>query len=239
LAVLIEAAYLSITGKDANMKTESKAACLRCMRSRQQHGFALVVTLIFLVLVTLLATSACERSLLQERMAGSLRNAQQAQTSAETALRGAEYKIGSVASQVGASLHCLDGGISSDDGCVIYRPSSAPYRSNGVVTRFQSSSGWLSGIGVTYAGATRAGYTGNAAQPTAVLAKNPVYIIEDLGVEVPPASSGLHESGSTGPNNDGPAGADIHIYRITARGTGGNPNVVSVVQSTFDAPAGH
>jgi type IV pilus assembly protein PilX len=48
----------------------------------------------------------------------------------------------------------------------------------------------------------------------------------------------LHESGSTGPNNDDPAASVMHIYRITARATGGNPNVISVVQSTFDAPAG-
>ncbi|RDS85709.1 pilus assembly PilX family protein [Dyella psychrodurans] len=219
------------------MKEEPKAY-VHSMRSDRQRGFALVVALIFLMLVTLLALSACERSLLQERMAGSLRNAQQAQTSAETALRGAEYKIWSIANQVGVSLHCLEGAVSSDDGCVIYRPSSAPYRANGAVTRFQSSQGWLSGIGVTYTGATRGGYTGNAAHPTAVLARNPVYLIEDLGVELPPSAGGLHESGSTGPNNDGAATISVHIYRITARGTGGNPNVVSVVQSTFDAPAG-
>jgi type IV pilus assembly protein PilX len=221
------------------MSTKPNSADVRCMRSRRPRGFALVMTLIFLVLVTLLAASACERSLLQERMAGSLRNAQQAQASAETALRGAEYRIWSVASQAGISLHCLDGGISGDDGCIVYRPSSAAYRANGEVVRFQSSPGWLSGIGVTYTRATQGGYTGNAAQPTAALAKNPVYIIEDLGVELPPANDRLHESGSTGPNNGGPGEAVMHIYRITARATGGNPNVVSVVQSTFDAPAGY
>jgi type IV pilus assembly protein PilX len=67
------------------------------------------------------------------------------------------------------------------------------------------------------------------------LAEDPVYIIEDLGSERPPGVSGLHESGNTGPNNGEQAG--VHIYRITARATGGHANVVSVVQSTFDAPA--
>lgn len=220
------------------MKQQRAFTYAYCVRGHCQQGSALIVVLIFLILVTLLAISACERSLLQERMAGSLRNAQQAQASAETALRGAEYRIWSAASQMGVSLHCLDGAVSRDDGCVIYRPASTPYRANGMVTRFQSAQGWLSGAGVTYTGATQGGFTDNLAQPTASLARNPVYLIEDLGREAPPGAGALHESGSTGPNNHDPATEVMHIYRITARATGGNPNVVSVVQSTFDAPAG-
>jgi len=202
----------------------------------RQHGFVLLIALIFLLLMTMLAFSASQHSLLQERIAGSFRNAQQARMSAETALRGAEYKIWSIASQVGAHLHCTHDGISGDDGCVIYQPLSAPYGINGTVTQFQSAPGWLSNIGVTYAGPMHKGYTSDNGQPTAVLAQNPVYIIEDLGTERPPGVAGLHESGNTGPNNDSPDQPDVHVFRITARGTGGNPNMVSIVQSTFDAP---
>jgi type IV pilus assembly protein PilX len=221
------------------VKTKCRMPHLPGKRPCRQKGSALVIALIFLMLITMLAISASEHSLLQERIAGSLRNAQQARMSAETALRGAEYKIWSIASQPGARLHCLEGSISRDDGCVIYRPLSAPYRANGVVTTFRSAQGWISNTGVTYAGPTRGGYTGNSGQPTAVLARNPVYIIEDLGSEQPPGANGLHESGNTGPNNSGVGQLDVHIYRITARATGGNPNVVSVVQSTFDAPVNY
>jgi type IV pilus assembly protein PilX len=205
-------------------------------RSRQQ-GFALVIALIFLLLVTMIAMSACEHSLMQERMAGSLRNAQQARMSAETALRGAEYKLWSIANRPDAHLHCLDGSISQDDGCVIYRPLGALYRANGAVTTFRTAQGWIPNIGVTYAGPTHSGYTHSAGQSTAALARNPVYIIEDLGSERPPGAGELHESGNTGPNNGGQGQLDIHVYRITARATGGNPNVVAAVESTFDAPA--
>lgn len=207
-------------------------------KRQRQHGFALVIALIFLLLVTMIAMSACEHSLLQERMAGSLRNAQQAQMSAETALRGAEYKLWSIANHPGAHLHCLDGGISQDDGCVIYRPFGALYRANGAVTMFRTAQGWIPNVGVTYTGPTHSGYIHSAGQSTAALARNPVYIIEDLGSERPPGAGGLHESGNTGPNNGGPSQLDIHVYRITARATGGNPNGVAAVQSTFDAPAG-
>jgi type IV pilus assembly protein PilX len=203
----------------------------------RQRGFALVMALIFLLLITLLAVSASQRSLLQQRMAGNLRNAQQARMSAETALRGAEYKIWSIASHPSVHLHCQVGRISEDDGCTVYRPSSAPYATKGAVRTFRKASGWVSGIGKNYAGPARSGYTHASGQPTSVLARDPVYLIEDLGSERPPGTGSLHESGNTGSNNYGADELDIHVYRITARGTGGNPNIVSVVQSTFDAPA--
>jgi type IV pilus assembly protein PilX len=221
------------------VRTKCKMLHLQSTKSGLQQGSSLVAALIFLMLITVLVLSASEHSLLQERMAGSLRNAQQARMSAETALRGAEYKIWSAAGQPATHLHCLEGSISRDDGCVIYRPSSAPYQANGAVTVFQSAQGWLSNIGMAYTGPGHSGYTGDNGQPTATLAKNPVYIIEDLGGEQSSGSNELHESGSTGPNNSGTGQLDIHMYRITARATGGNPNVVSVVQSTFDAPVSY
>ena len=44
-------------------------------RIREQRGAALIVGLMFLVLITLLATIAMRQSITQERMAGGLRNA--------------------------------------------------------------------------------------------------------------------------------------------------------------------
>jgi type IV pilus assembly protein PilX len=204
---------------------------------RRQQGFALITALVFLLLITLMAVGASQRSLLQQRMAGSLRNAQQARMSAETALRGAEYAIWSIAGHPGISLRCQDGSPSADDGCILYRPLSSAYAAKGAVTTFQTAAGWVPHIGKSYSGPSGRGYTANSGQPTAVLARNPVYLIEDLGSEQPPGAGGLHESGNTGPNNNRAGQVDVHIYRITARGTGGNPNIVSVVQSTFDAPA--
>ncbi len=221
------------------MKTKCRMFQFQSSRSLLQQGSSLVTALIFLMLITVLVLSASEHSLLQERMAGSLRNAQQARMSAETALRGAEYKIWWMAGQPATHLHCLEGSISHDDGCVIYRPTSAPYQANGAVTVFQSAQGWLPNIGMTYTGPGRSGYTSDSGQPTATLAKNPVYIIEDLGSEQSSGTNELHESGNTGPNNNGTDQLDVHMYRITARATGGNPNVVSVVQSTFDAPVSY
>jgi type IV pilus assembly protein PilX len=206
--------------------------------SRKQRGVVLVVALIFLLLLTILALSATGRSLLQERMAGGLRNAQQAGMSADNALRGAEWKLWTLTSKVGGHLNCLMGSISSDDGCTIYNPGNPPYTPTGDVTVFQTSQGWISTIGQTYKGPSgTVDYTSSSWQKTAALAKNPMYIIEDMGRELAPGSGPQHESGDTGPNNIGPGQVNTHIFRITARATGANPNTVRVLQSTFDAQA--
>jgi type IV pilus assembly protein PilX len=68
------------------------------------------------------------------------------------------------------------------------------------------------------------------------LAANPRYIIEDLGVELPPGiSGGLHESGATGALAGGSTSTNRHVYRITARATGGNKDMVRALESTFAA----
>lgn len=55
-----------------------------------QRGFALITALIFLLLLTLLGTSSMSGALLQERMAGNLRDRNIAFQSAEAALREGE-----------------------------------------------------------------------------------------------------------------------------------------------------
>ncbi|WP_333677838.1 pilus assembly protein [Dyella sp.] len=205
-----------------------------------QRGAALLVSLIFLLLLTILALSASSRSLLQERMAGGLRNAQQAQMAANAALRAAEWTIWSRTSQVGKYMDCQNGQISSDDGCVVYNASNASlYGASGTVTNFQTSSGWITTGAHTYTGPTGQGYTGSNTMTTnySQLAQNPVYIIEDMGLELPPGAGTQHEAGATGPTGSGPGQVSTHVFRITARATGGSPNTVSVLQSTFDAQA--
>ena len=212
-------------------------APLRSPTRRAQRGVVLVVALIFLLLLTILALAASGRSLLQERMAGGLRNAQQAQMSAETALRGAEWRLWSSAAKVGGRVNCPVGSVSSDDGCTSYNPANPPYGANGTATKFLTSAGWVTGIGYSYKGPGSAHDYTDRSNKTATLAQNPVYMIEDMGRELPPGSGPQHESGDTGPNNTGPGQLNMHIYRITARATGGNQNTVRVLQSTFDAQA--
>ncbi|KRE89552.1 hypothetical protein ASG87_04295 [Frateuria sp. Soil773] len=192
----------------------------------------LVVALIFLLLLTILAISASGRSLLQERMAGGLRNAQLAEMSAETALRGAEWKLWTSTSSIGTALNCGTGIFTA---CYTYDPLH-PIAN---VVSFRTSAGWVTDTvaqaAVAYKGPGGGVDYTSTERGTARLAKNPLYMIEDLGQELPPGVGTQHESGATGSYGTGYSSTSRHIYRITARSTGGNADTVRVLESTFAA----
>ncbi len=64
---------------------------------KQQRGVVLVTGLIFLVILTMLGTSALQGTLLEEKMAGNLRDETLALQAAETALRSGETFLEQVA----------------------------------------------------------------------------------------------------------------------------------------------
>jgi type IV pilus assembly protein PilX len=86
---------------------ESSRAALR----GRQRGVALVVTLVFLLLLTILSTSALRDTTLQERMAGNLRDSNLALQAAEAALRAGESWVLSAAG--GAAAAALDSTLES------------------------------------------------------------------------------------------------------------------------------
>lgn len=206
------------------------------MRRTRERGVILVVALIFLILLTLLAIGASSGSLLQQRMVSATRNAQLALMSGNTALRGAEWQLWSSASVVGNAFPCDAGDINGTTGCVKYDPqSSSLYGPTGTVTLFRTgNNAWL-GTGREYTRPGSLSYV--SGNDTGNIAKNPRYIIEDMGRVLPPGAGPQCESGVTGCNSraNGSGQIELHIYRITARATGGNDSTVRVVESTFDA----
>ena len=126
---------MAIPNKPLSMRTGPRA----------QRGAVLVVALIFLILLTILAISASGRSLLQERMAGGLHNAQQAEMSAMTALRGAEWKLWTSTTNVTAHLNCGTG-IFTD--CYVYDPAN-PIAN---VVDFRTKQGWVTAGSTEYKG---------------------------------------------------------------------------------------
>lgn len=209
----------------------------------RERGAVLLVALIFLILLTLLAIGASSGSLLQQRMVAATRSAQLANLSADTAVRGAEWKLWSTAAIVGNSLVCDAGDINASSGCAKYDPTSPLYGTGGAVAQFRSGDNkWLS-TGIAYTGLPGAAHDftnipiADDRTASANVAENPRYIIEDMGQVKPPGAGPQHESGVTGPQNGGPGSLNVHIFRITARATGGTKNTVRVVESTFDAQA--
>ncbi|MGA7297765.1 MAG: pilus assembly protein [Rhodanobacteraceae bacterium] len=187
------------------------------------RGVVLFVALVFLILLTLLALSSSTNSLLQEKMVGSTRNAQMANFGAESALRDAEASIWDSGAS-GTKIFACD--TSGSGVCYKFDPQ-AP---NSKVIDFQTKKGWVTNGAQTFA---RTDMTASGLD-SARLAHNPVYIIEDLGVERPPGVGLLHESGPAG---GGVTGFESHIYRITARSAGGSDKTIRVLQSTFAAKA--
>ncbi|WP_158543441.1 pilus assembly PilX family protein [Dyella solisilvae] len=196
----------------------------------RQRGVVLVIALVFLMLLSLLAISAASRSLLQERMAGGLRDAQLADMGAEAALRGAEWRLWK-ASATSAGLRC---GSTVLTDCYQFDLSGLQ---SPAVSRFRTGVGWNSSNGTEYNSANGGA---NFVKPgagfdNAALAHNPRYLIEDLGAELPPDTGAQHESGATGSTGTGYTSITRHIYRITARSTGGSETTVRVLESTFSA----
>jgi type IV pilus assembly protein PilX len=191
--------------------------------SSPQRGAVLILALVFLMLVTVLALAASSNSLMQLRLAGGLRSSQLADMGAESALRGAEWRLWTASATT--PMACTSSGPS----CYIYDPSSA----NATVDTFRSTPGWVTEGGTTYTGAA---LTKASADKTFQLTKDPVYVIEDLGVELPPGLGAQAESGQTAAGT-GNTSTDSHVYRITARSTGANDNTVRVIETTFAAKA--
>lgn len=188
--------------------------------AERQHGIVLVMALIFLLLLTLLASGAFGRAMLQQRMAGAQRSARQATLAAESALRGAQWRLWR-----GAAGGPLDCGAAPIADCYVFDPAQP----NAMARAFRRQGGWVTEGATEYRGTdgnrdfttlTGSGLDARTRR-TAVLAKNPVYVIEDLGpVEPSPAGSAARRP---------------HAYRITARATGGHANIVRVAESTFIA----
>ncbi len=192
--------------------------------STHQRGAALMVALVFMLLLAILAIGAMRSALLQEKMVGAVRNQQLAGMGAESALRAAEFRLWS-ASLGAQPVIC---GAAALGGCYSYVAGQP----NATAQAFIDARGWFT------AGATRYSTVDMTALPGATtnarLASNPVFLVEDLGIETPPGLGPAHESGASG-SNAGPRSTDKHLYRITARSTGGNANSVRVVQTTFAA----
>lgn len=177
-----------------------------------QRGMVLVIGLIFLLLLTMIGTTAIRTSSLDERMAENLRDRNLAFQAAEAALRDAERDFsnqvtGGVARVItpftSFSVDCgaSTGGNEMDDG-LCYNGAAADY----------TTPIWTT-VNMTTAPSVRYGrFTGAGTLPN--LSAQPRYIIE-----------GIHRT-VTGC-------ADNRNYRITARAQGASANTVVWLQATY------
>ena len=196
----------------------------------RQRGVALAIGLLFLVLVTLLATVAMRQSITQERMAGGLRNVSLARNGAESALRAGERQIFNY--YLRSNGRTLVGDRNASQRVYLTKDTRAStfrdYRGYTTTNAQSYPSGWMDFTS-----------SGNG---TASLSNQPVYLIADLGRVRPPGAGTAGEGGSTGTENySGQAGnaspEQDRMFRITARSTGGLSTVVRAAESTYSGRA--
>lgn len=195
--------------------------------SRQrQLGVSLIVGLIFLVALTLLGVIAMKNTILQERMAGGMRDRSLAFQAAEAALRDAKLDILSLQTN---GAPCTPGGAHATGNC---RPFGFRPWYEAKETGFDTActngqcwdnpadgfgygagaqSAWLA-FPLTGAPSVTYGFFTGAANILGVFAQ-PRYLIEIF-------------------NRDN-QGNPRFYYRITARAVGANPNTVVTLQEVF------
>ena len=174
--------------------------------ARNQRGISLVIVLLFLVMLSILGTTAIQTSSLEEKMTGNERDRQIAFEAAEAALRDAEREIFQSLSPSSPFVStCVNG---------LCMPSTT------AVPQWEAVN-WLSATPRQYGAFTAAG-----AYPVAGLANTPRYIIEIL----PRMSPTSGNSAGMGARSSTTAGTP---YRITAVGWGKRATTQVQLQSVY------
>ena len=171
-----------------------------------QRGLSLVIVLLFLVMLSILGTTAIQTSSLEEKMTGNERDRQIAFEAAEGALRDAEREIFLSLSPSSPFDSACDNGLCT--------PSTTAVPAWDAVN-------WLSAQPRQYGA-----FTGAGAYPITGLANTPRYIIEIL----PRMSATSGNSAGLGARSSTTAGTP---YRITAVGWGRRPTTQVQLQSVY------
>ncbi|MGH1537180.1 MAG: pilus assembly PilX family protein [Gammaproteobacteria bacterium] len=171
----------------------------------KQEGAVLFVGLMMLLVMSLIAVTSMQGAALEERMAGNTRDTLVALQTAEAALQAAETFL-----EVGTS-NLIDFDADGTDG--LYDNSDPELWQN---------VNWLANDSRSYSASD--GYT----KPNNVTS-DPRYIIQHIS-ETQVAPQLLVQG-----YGEGEAGKTIQLFRVTARGTGGNNNTEVVLQSVYGA----
>lgn len=213
---------------------------MRKYPSRQQ-GMALVIGLIFLLITSLMAITAMSGVVMQERMAGNLRNASIAEAGAESALRAGEKWIRDFHSRGDQ----LIGACRTSD-TVLAREEIDPANVNGdcedaiaLANQFRSLPDWSSTWGGEFIHDYPSELIADGALSShegAGMAQRPQFMVENMGVVRCTGCATGGQVGSFGgvdAAGSGSATPPPNVYRITGRSVGSTANVMRVAESYY------
>lgn len=193
--------------------------------NRHQRGAALIVGLIMLLLLTLIGVAGMRDTLLQEKMAGNMRDRELALQAAESALRAAETKAGALTEPTFNNTNGMyDLNTTAGQTAMARVKSSVPISEQAF---WQQTTLWTNTTSVVYPNTL-----------DDVIAP-PRYVIEKLGNALSADKSSY--TGGSDPNFVQDITANVEVpeiitypdYRITARGQGVSADAVVILQTTF------
>ena len=198
---------------------------------QQQRGATLIVALSILTIITLLGVSTMQNATLQERMANNSRQKTIANNAAESALREAEQRLSAnIDNETKLQRYFSDGAAAAELGNGVYsdvaiaRLNIARSRAIETIGDLEEDQNWIDNP--------------DAATEIVDLSSDwafpPRFVIEYLG-----QTRGNPDEGGTNSsvqNMDVGHNADTnnpHVFRITSIGWSKNPDIYSVLQTTF------
>lgn len=199
--------------------------------SSNQHGVALVVGLIFLLITTLIAVTAMSGVVMQERMAGNLRNTSVAFTAAESGARAGELYLHEI-----LSLGDLIRGRCNPSGDVPMfnrQESSCPQADVDRIDAFRSSRDWIDSGQVWVHELPVENISDEILHDPdlGAMSARPLFIVEHMGDFRPLGGVGGEFAQGVGYDGMPPA----KVYRVTARGQGISTNVSRAIEVQYAA----
>jgi type IV pilus assembly protein PilX len=179
----------------------------------RQQGAVLVISLIMLLVMTLIGITGMQTTVLEEKMAGNMRDQNLAFQAAESALRNGEMDTGANYSLTSSFLSTCANGL------CLPSATAVPVWADPTTT---NPVNWSSSTNtIAYASQT----VGVAVTNIGGIAAQPEYIVELL--PEPPKAPGQSLAKGKG------SAIPIETFRITARGVGGTTTASAMVQSIY------
>lgn len=194
------------------MSLNSKQIC--SFKPIQQRGATLVIALVILLVMSLIGIATMKGSTLQERMAGNARQKAVAKNAALTAMREAELWL-QASVQNPAAINSFDGSTTG-----LYSTVSPPGRQKAKTDFDVTDPSEWTGKGVA-----------STVLSADLVSAQPKYIIEYIGRDIRGAANKPVQMLDAEAKGD--ADLSPYFFRITAIGWGKDPNIYSIVESTF------
>ncbi|MCK4951762.1 MAG: hypothetical protein KAS48_08080 [Gammaproteobacteria bacterium] len=198
----------------------SKTATRIGLHSRQQ-GAVLVISLIILLIMTMLGVTAMRSTIMEEKMAGNMRDRSMALQASEAAIRAAETLIEGLATTSAFTDTVESDGLFEGRGDQTNYNSPLP-NTDGSVKGYTDAAFWANGYAKTLEAYSSGTVGGVSTQPR--------YFIEYLGDTESGGSSSLNQGQGAGSLK---SSSDISMFRITSRGTGGSDNAHVIIRSHY------